>query len=172
MIGAGFIGLEIAATARTLGVEVTLVEAGPCPLAGSARCRARGVVRAACTRAEGVNVLTDVTVDRVDANGSVRALRLSDGVAVAVDHVVVGVGIAAGRRTGSPAAGSTSPRGVPVDAHGRTAIEGVFAAGDAAATFDAALRHVMSPDRTGRRRVARALASPARCSGSTRAPRR
>ena len=78
---------------------------------------------------------TEVTVDRVEANGTVRALRLSDGSAVGVDHVVVGTGIDpdVGWLADS---GLDVSRGVPVDAHGRTAIDRVFAAGDAAATFD------------------------------------
>jgi NADPH-dependent 2,4-dienoyl-CoA reductase/sulfur reductase-like enzyme len=134
VIGAGFIGLEIAATARTLGVEVTIVEAGPCPLAGIVGAEL-GEWFGQLHADEGVNVLTDVTVDRIDGNGSIRALRLSDGVAVAVDHVVVGVGI---RPDVAWLAGSglDFSAGVPVDPHGRTAIEGLFAAGDAAATFD------------------------------------
>jgi NADPH-dependent 2,4-dienoyl-CoA reductase/sulfur reductase-like enzyme len=134
VIGAGFIGLEIAATARRLGVEVTIVEAGPCPLAGIVGAEL-GEWFGQLHADEGVHVLTDVTVDRVDGNGSVRALRLSDGVAVAVDHVVVGVGIQpdVAWLAGS---GLDFSAGVPVDPHGRTAIEGLFAAGDAAATFD------------------------------------
>jgi NADPH-dependent 2,4-dienoyl-CoA reductase/sulfur reductase-like enzyme len=92
--------------------------------------------------AEGVVLRTEVTVDRVDANGTVRALRLSDGSAVGVDHILLGAGIEpdvawlAG--SGLDVAG-----GVAVDVHGRTAIEHVFAAGDAAATYDQSCgRHV------------------------------
>ena len=92
VVGAGFIGLEIAATARRLGVEVTLIEAGACPLAGVIGPELGGWF-ARLHADEGVTVLTRVTVDRVHANGTVRALRLSDGSSVAVDHVVVGVGI-------------------------------------------------------------------------------
>ena len=77
-------------------------------------------------------------VERVVGNGAVRALRLSDGSAVDVDHIVVGAGI-------DPDvswlmdSGLEAERGVPVGAHGRTAIARVFAADDAAATFDASL---------------------------------
>jgi NADPH-dependent 2,4-dienoyl-CoA reductase/sulfur reductase-like enzyme len=134
VIGAGFIGLEIAATARRLGVEVTLIEAGPCPLAGIVGPEIGGWFRQLHT-AEGAHLLTGVTVDRVDGNGAVKALRLSDGAAVGVDHVVVGIGIQADVAwlTGS---GLDLSAGVPVDPHGRTAIERLFAAGDVAATFD------------------------------------
>jgi 3-phenylpropionate/trans-cinnamate dioxygenase ferredoxin reductase subunit len=141
VIGAGFIGLEIAATARKLGVEVTLVEAGSCPLAAVLGPKL-GAWFARLHAAEGVDVLTGLTVDRVHANGAVRALRLSDASVVAVDHVVVGVGIEpdVAWLVGS---GLDVSAGVPVDAHGQTAIERVFAAGDAAATFDESCgRHV------------------------------
>ena len=134
VIGAGFIGLEIAATARRLGVDVTLIEAGPCPLAGIVGPEIGGWFRQ-LHATEGAHLLTGVTVDRVDGNGAVNALRLSDGAAVGVDHVVVGIGIQAdvGWLTGS---GLDLSAGVPVDPHGRTAIERLFAAGDVAATFD------------------------------------
>jgi 3-phenylpropionate/trans-cinnamate dioxygenase ferredoxin reductase component len=141
VIGAGFVGLEIAATARWLGVEVTLVEAASCPLIGVLGAELGGWF-ARLHEAEGVDVRTEVTVDRVSSNGSVRALRLSDSSVVAVGHVVVGTGIVpdVGWLAGS---GLDISRGVPVDVHGRTAIEHVFAAGDAAATFDESCgRHV------------------------------
>jgi len=141
VIGAGFIGLEIAATARRLGVDVTLVEAAGCPLAGVLGAKLGGWF-ARLHADEGVDVRAQVTVDRVKANGVVRALCLSDGSSVEVDHVLVGTGI-------DPdvcwlvGSGLDVTRGVPVDVHGRTEIERVFAAGDAAATFDQSCgRHV------------------------------
>jgi 3-phenylpropionate/trans-cinnamate dioxygenase ferredoxin reductase component len=141
VVGAGFIGLEIAATARKLGAEVTIVEAGRWPLAGVLG-PVLGRWFAQLHASEGVDVRSGVTIDSVDANGAVRAVALSDGSAVAVDHVVVGVGIEpdVAWLAGS---GLDVSAGVPVDAHGRTAIEHVFAAGDAAATFDRSRgRHV------------------------------
>ena len=141
VIGAGFIGLEIAATARKLGVEVTVVEAGSCPLEAVLGPKLGGWF-ARLHVAEGVDMRTGLTVDRVDTNGAVRALRLSDGSVLAVDHIVVGVGIEpdVAWLAGS---GLDVSAGVPIDANGRTAIEHVFAAGDAAATFDQSCgRHV------------------------------
>jgi 3-phenylpropionate/trans-cinnamate dioxygenase ferredoxin reductase component len=141
VIGAGFIGLEIAATARRLGVEVTLVEAAGCPLAGVLGAELGGWF-ARLHAAEGVDVRAEVTIDQVEANGGVRALSLSDGSSIEVDHAVVGTGIDpdVGWLVGS---GLDVTCGVPVDVHGRTAIESVFAAGDAAATFDPSCgRHV------------------------------
>jgi NADPH-dependent 2,4-dienoyl-CoA reductase/sulfur reductase-like enzyme len=136
VIGAGFIGLEVAATARALGVEVTIVEAAPCAL-GNVLGPQLGVWFERLHREEGVRVLTGRTVARANANGSVRTLELSDGGVVACDHILVGVGI-------DPdvawlgGSGLDVSRGVPVDVHGASGVPGVFAAGDAAATFDAA----------------------------------
>ncbi|MGB0091794.1 MAG: FAD-dependent oxidoreductase [Solirubrobacteraceae bacterium] len=141
VIGAGFIGLEVAATARKLGVDVTLIEAAACPLE-SVLGQKLGGWFAQLHAAEGVDVRTGVTVERVDANGTARALSLSDGSAVPVDHVVVGTGIDPDVAWLADS-GLDATRGVPVDLHGRTAVEDVFAAGDAAATFDeSSRRHV------------------------------
>jgi 3-phenylpropionate/trans-cinnamate dioxygenase ferredoxin reductase component len=141
VIGAGFIGLEVAASARRLGLEVTLVEAAGAPLVGILGPQLGGWFMQ-LHRAEGVDVRTGVTVDRVQSNGAVRALRLSDGAAVGVDHVVVGAGIEP-EVDWLADSGLDTSCGVPIDAHGRTALERVFAAGDAAATFDQSLgRHV------------------------------
>jgi NADPH-dependent 2,4-dienoyl-CoA reductase/sulfur reductase-like enzyme len=135
VIGAGFIGLEIAATARTLGVDVSLVEAADYPLAHVLGAKL-GAWFARLHADEGVDVRTGVTVDRVDAiNGAIQALRLSDGSVLPTGHVVVGVGIVP--EVGWLAdCGLDVSHGVPVDGDGRTAIEDLFAAGDAAATFD------------------------------------
>ena len=138
VIGAGFIGLEIAATARTLGVDVTIVEAAACPLIGVLGPELGGWF-AELHRAEGVDVRTDVTVERAHLNGAVRALRLSDGSLVSVDHVLVGAGIEPDVAW-LAGCGLDVSRGVPVDVNGRTAIDHVFAAGDAAATFDPGCR--------------------------------
>jgi 3-phenylpropionate/trans-cinnamate dioxygenase ferredoxin reductase subunit len=134
VLGAGFIGQEVAASARKLGAEVTIIEAAPCPLAGVLG-QGLGDWFSRLHRAEGVDMITGATVDRVIANGNIRALELSNGQLVPTDHVLVGVGVEpdADWLAGS---GLTVDRGVPVDPHGRTAIEGVYAAGDVAATFD------------------------------------
>lgn len=85
--------------------------------------------------AEGVDLRTSTTVDQVIGDATVRGLVLSDGSRIEVDHVVVGVGSAP--HVGWLAdSGLEAARGVPVDADGRSACPHVFAAGDAAATFD------------------------------------
>jgi 3-phenylpropionate/trans-cinnamate dioxygenase ferredoxin reductase component len=137
VLGAGFIGQEVAATARKLGAEVTMIEAAPCPLAGVLGPRLGAWFTRLHTE-EGVDVLTSSTVEHVEANGDVRALRLSDGRVVPADHVVVGIGVEpeVGWLAGS---GLRLAGGVAVDPHGRTQLEGVLAVGDAAATFDPAI---------------------------------
>jgi 3-phenylpropionate/trans-cinnamate dioxygenase ferredoxin reductase component len=123
VVGAGLIGLEAAAAARARGVEVTVIEAAPRPLAGVLGPRA-GAWLTALHRARGVALRTGVTVTR-DLGG---ALELSDGTRVAAAHVLAGVGVrpAAGWLAGS----GLDPAGVAVDGAGRTGLPGVFAAGD------------------------------------------
>ena len=121
VVGAGLIGLEAAAAARALGVEVTVIEAAPRPLAGILGPRA-GAWVTALHRAEGVVVRTGVMVERDLGD----ALELADGTRVECAHVLAGVGVA-------PASGWLAGSGVDptdVDDSGRTTVPGVFAAGD------------------------------------------
>lgn len=134
VIGAGFIGQEVAATARQLGCDVTIVEAAPAPLAGILGCEL-GAWFARLHRAEGADVLTDSTIERARGNGDVQEIRLSSGRTLRVDHVLVGIGVTANcewlARSGLKVAG-----GVRVDPHGRTGLDDVLAVGDAATTLD------------------------------------
>lgn len=133
VVGAGFIGQEIAATARGLGVEVTLVEAAPTPLGGLLGPVLGGWF-AALHEAEGVDVRLGTHIDAVRGNGRIEELVLSDGARVACDAVVVGVGVAPA--TAWLAGSGLEPDGVHVDAAGRTRLPGVFSAGDAAREVD------------------------------------
>jgi 3-phenylpropionate/trans-cinnamate dioxygenase ferredoxin reductase subunit len=141
VVGGGFIGLEVAATARGLGAEVTIIEAASAPLAGVLGPElGRWFTR--LHEARGVRVMTDRSIERIHANGTIRAVRLSTGEVVEADDLVVGVGVEpdVGWLHGS---GLSTTAGIPVDPHGRTANAEVLAAGDAAATFDPRLgRHV------------------------------
>jgi 3-phenylpropionate/trans-cinnamate dioxygenase ferredoxin reductase subunit len=141
VIGAGFIGQEVAATARRLGAHVTMIEAAAFPLAGILGTQMGGWF-ADLHESEGVELLCNRTVTAVEGNRHVERLRLSDGRVIEPSHVVVGVGIDADTgwlvRSGIDANG-----GVPVDQHGRSTVPDVYAAGDAAATYDPLLgRHV------------------------------
>ena len=123
VVGAGPIGLEAAAAARALGVEVTVIEAAPRPLAGILGPRA-GAWVTALHRAEGVVVRTGVTVERDLGD----ALELADGTRVDCAHVLAGIGV---RPAADWLAGSgLDPSGVAVDAGGRTGLPGAYAAGD------------------------------------------
>lgn len=141
VIGAGFIGQEVAASARALGTHVTMIEAAGCPLEGVLGPRLGGWLTE-LHRVEGVDVITGTTVEHVVGNGRVERLHLSDGRVVEADHVVAGVGVSSDTDwlTGSRLESRT---GIPVDHDGRTASDTIFAAGDVAATLDPVLgRHV------------------------------
>jgi 3-phenylpropionate/trans-cinnamate dioxygenase ferredoxin reductase subunit len=142
VVGAGFIGQEVAATARSLGAEVTMIEAAPCPLHGVLGLRV-GEWFAELHRTEGVRVLTDTRVAAVRRGRRNLRLTLSTGARVNADHVVVGVGVQPDvdwlRGSGLDTRG-----GVRADEHGHTGKADVFAAGDVAATFEPRIgRHVL-----------------------------
>jgi 3-phenylpropionate/trans-cinnamate dioxygenase ferredoxin reductase component len=125
--GAGFVGLEVAATARVAGVEVTVVEAAPAPLA---RVLGATVGRALAERhrREGVDVRTDarIVAAHTRRDGRVTSLMLASGERLGCDAVLVAVG------TAPAAAWVGRPAGVLVDGTGRAAWPGVWAAGDVA----------------------------------------
>jgi NADPH-dependent 2,4-dienoyl-CoA reductase/sulfur reductase-like enzyme len=94
VVGAGFIGAEVAATCRGRGLEVTMVEVAAVPLERVLGPRL-GEVCAALHRDHGVDLRLGVGVDGFDADGDgrVASVRLGDGTAIAADVVVVGVGV-------------------------------------------------------------------------------
>jgi 3-phenylpropionate/trans-cinnamate dioxygenase ferredoxin reductase component len=140
VIGAGFIGMEVASTARKLGAEVAMIEAAPYPLVGILGARL-GRWFAELHRSEGVEVILDRTVVGVSGDRVVRSLTLSDDRVIETDHIVVGVGVQP--EVEWLAGSGLANGGVAVDLHGQTEADGVFAAGDAAATFDDRVgRHV------------------------------
>ena len=130
VIGAGFIGSEVAASLRQLGLEVTLVEGGRLPLE-----HAFGPEIGAFYRdlhvAEGVEVLTSAKLDGFEGDGSVRAAKLEDGTTLETDLVVVGIGVSP--RTGlAESAGLEVDNGVLVSERFETSVPGIYAAGDIA----------------------------------------
>lgn len=130
MVGGGFIGAELASVARNRGVEVTLVEAGPVPLAQAVGPRL-GSACARLQREAGVDVRVDSLVQdvRTDAGGLVVATASGD---VEADLVVVGVGAVPNQEI-AVASGIDVDNGILVDEYCRTSLEHVFAAGDVAA---------------------------------------
>ncbi|MEI6497290.1 MAG: FAD-dependent oxidoreductase, partial [Actinomycetota bacterium] len=94
VIGAGFIGLEVAATARQRGCSVTVLEGGPAPLIRGLGAEMGEAVASVHGR-HGVDVRCGVQVAGFDeVGGRVRGVRLADGELVASDVVVVGIGVA------------------------------------------------------------------------------
>ena len=141
VIGGGFIGLEAAASARTRGARVTVVELADQVLARVAD-PAVGDLVAGLHRDNGVHVMTGATVERLDGNGRVAELVCSDGETIDVDVVVVGIGILPNQEIAAEA-GLAVDNGVLVDEFGCTADEAIFAAGDVACHFNPILgRHL------------------------------
>lgn len=92
VVGAGFIGAEVAATCRGLGAEVTMVEPLPVPL-GRVLGDEVGTVVADVHREHGVDVRTGVGVERLEGDDRVTGAVLADGSTVACDVAVVGIGV-------------------------------------------------------------------------------
>lgn len=138
VIGAGFIGCEVAASLRSLGVEVVLVEPQPTPLA-SVLGEQIGELVARLHRAEGVDVRLRVGVAELRGDGHVEAVVLSDGTELAADLVVVGVGSRPATEwlQGSGVEVDSADRGVVCDEVGRTSAPHVWALGDVASWRDA-----------------------------------
>ena len=138
VIGAGFIGCEVAASLRKLGVDVVLVEPQPAPLA-TVLGQKIGELIARLHRSEGVDVRTGVGVAGVradDAGERVTAVELTDGTVIDADLVVVGIGSrpATDWLVGS---GVALDNGVLCDEVGRTSDPHVWALGDVASWRDA-----------------------------------
>lgn len=134
VIGAGFIGSEVASAARKRGLPATIVEALPTPLVRSIGA-AMGEACSALHLANGTELKCGVSVQGLEGNGRVERVRLADGTAVDADLVVVGVGVnpSTGWLEGS---GLTLDNGVVCDETLATGAPGVYAAGDVARWFN------------------------------------
>lgn len=128
VVGGGFIGLELAASARKLGVEVTVMEAQP-------RILMRGVPAEiaehihALHAGQGVDILCGVGIQAVEDRGASVAVKLADGRSVDADLLVVGIG-AVPNTALAEAAGLDVRNGIVVDATLATSDPFIFAAGD------------------------------------------
>lgn len=135
VVGAGFIGLEIAAGARERGMEVTVVEAGPRALGRIVPGEVAAQV-VALHEERGVTLRTDTTVTGMHREGGRLRAVLSDGDELVADAVVVGVGATPSTALAEEA-GLLVDNGIVVDEALRTSDPRVFAAGDCAAFPDA-----------------------------------
>lgn len=129
VIGAGFIGAEVASTAQKLGVEVTVIESDPLPLG-----RVLGAeLGAACTALHednGVRVITGAAVTGIAGDTRVREVRLAGDRTVPADVVVAGIGALPNIEWLAGSGVDHDHRGVWTDAEGATNLPQVVAAGD------------------------------------------
>ena len=141
VVGAGLVGLEVAATARRLGAEVTVVEAGPAPLAAVLGAPV-GSWLTDLHAEEGAAVVCGTQVAAVHGAGRADALELSDGRRIECDLVLAAVGMAPATEWLAGSGLGLERGAVTTDAQGRTALPGVYAAGDAAGAghWEAAVR--------------------------------
>lgn len=133
VIGAGFIGAEVASVARALGLDVTVVEARPTPLAEPLG-QEMGAHVAALHADHGTRLITGVGVVGLVGGARVRAVRLADGRELPAATVVVGVGATPNVEwlAGSVDLGP----GVRTDAWCATSVPGVVAVGDCASSYN------------------------------------
>ena len=134
IVGAGWIGLEVAAAARLAGVEVTVLDSAELPLVGVLGPEVAQVFADLHTE-HGVDLRMGVQVAGIAGDG-VRAtgVELTDGSVVAADHVLLAVGAVPNVEL-AQAAGLEVDNGIVVDAALRTSAPGVWAAGDVANAY-------------------------------------
>lgn len=130
IVGGGYIGLEAAAVARKLGLEVTVLEMAPRILQRVASPETSDYIRALHV-AHGVTILESTGLDRLMGAGRVSGVRLQDGRELPADFVIAGVGIIPGQAL-AEAAGLEIDNGIKTDAHGRTSDPFIWSAGDCA----------------------------------------
>ncbi|UGT39139.1 NAD(P)/FAD-dependent oxidoreductase [Nocardia yamanashiensis] len=141
VVGGGFIGCELTASFRARGLDVTLIEPQPTPLAAAlgeeigglvARLHVEEGVDLRC----GIGIAGIVTENGGDAGESVTGVQLTDGSVVDADLVVIGIGSIPVTDwladSGIPLAAPAEGGGVLTDEAGRTAVDGVWAVGDVA----------------------------------------
>ncbi len=137
VLGAGLVGMEVAAAARALGWDVTLIEAATTPLARALPPLLGGWI-AELHRRHGVEVRLASTVQRVSLRGRRARLRLADATTVTADALLVAAGTEPA--TEWLAGSGLGPGSIFTDATGHTKLPGVYAAGDAACFPDPHLR--------------------------------
>ncbi len=129
VIGGGYIGLEVAASAREVGTDVTVIER-----------EERVLARVACEpvlaffqeyhRAHGVHLVLDARIEAIEgAAGRVTGVRLSDGRLIPCDAILVGIGVAPDEAL-ARAAGLDCESGIVVDLAARTSDPAIYAIGD------------------------------------------
>jgi 3-phenylpropionate/trans-cinnamate dioxygenase ferredoxin reductase subunit len=133
VIGAGWIGSEVAASARQMGTEVVLIDPAAVPLQRVLGHEIGEVLRSLHTD-NGVQLRMGTGVVELRGTGRVEQVVLSGGEIEAADLVVIGVGVTP-RVDLAEAAGLTVDNGIVVDEHLQTSVPGVYAAGDVASAW-------------------------------------
>ena len=134
MIGGGYIGLETAASLRKQGIQVSLLETASrilqrvtAPELSSFYTRIH--------KEQGVNIYTDISVERLVGSTQVQGVLCSDGKTIAADLVIVGIGVQPNSEF-AQAAGIEVNNGIVIDAYGRTNDPDIVAAGDCTSHFN------------------------------------
>ena len=128
VVGGGYIGLEVAAAARQLGLGVTLVERLPRLLSRVTSPEISDFFLQ-LHRGHGVDVRLEDSVERIEGSGAVSAVELSSGERIDADAVLIGIGVRPNQEL-AERAGIRCDDGILVDDHGATSSDGVYAAGD------------------------------------------
>lgn len=128
VVGGGYIGLELAAVARKIGLRVTVIEAAPRILGRVAAPQTANFIRG-LHQANGVEFIEDVELERLTGDSVVTGARLADGRKIAADVAVVGIGATPATAL-AQAAGLDVDNGILVDEYGRTSDPAIWAAGD------------------------------------------
>ncbi|MEY8799395.1 NAD(P)/FAD-dependent oxidoreductase [Leisingera sp. XS_AS12] len=128
--GGGYIGLEVAAVAAKLGLEVTLIEAAPRILQRVAAPETAAFFRE-LHQSNGVRILEDTQLARVTGTERATGVELAEGSTIAADFIVFGIGVTPDTALAS-AAGLAVDNGIVTDSSGRTSDPHVWAAGDCA----------------------------------------
>lgn len=133
VVGAGWIGCEVAASARQLGAHVTVIEPMSVPLERVLGPELGGFYRDVHVE-HGVEFVLGSGVTEIDGDGRAQRVRMGDGSELTCDLVVAGIGVKP--RIGlAKHAGLDVENGILVDEHLRTSAPGIFAAGDVANAF-------------------------------------
>ncbi len=139
IIGGGYIGLETAASMRKLGMQVTVLEALPrvlqrvtAPEVSAFYSRVHGE--------EGVNIITEASIERLTGKASVEAVTMADGTCFQADLVVIGVGVVPATEL-AEAAGLAVDNGIVVDEFACTSDPDIVAAGDCTNHYNPIYEH-------------------------------
>lgn len=128
IIGAGYIGLEVAAVAKALGKNVTVVEAQDRPMKRVVSPQVSDFF-SQLHRNNGIQLLLDTGIEALVGNGQVSGVKLSTGATLPADLVLVAVGAAPNDELAADA-GIETDNGILVDGAGQTSDPSVYAAGD------------------------------------------